>query len=129
MIVDSSAIMAVVLAEPDAGIFLSTMESAGSLRMASPTLVEVRLAAERRRGPEAVDLIEDLLADLEIEIIPFTAEHADLANAAWRRFGKPHHSAALNLGDTYSYALAKATGEPLLFKGDDFTQTDVASAL
>ena len=87
------------------------------------------MAAERRRGPEAADLVEDLLADLEIEVIPFTSGHADLANEGWRRFGRPHHPAALNLVDTYSYALAQATGEPLPFKGNNFSQTDVASAL
>lgn len=69
------------------------------------------------------------MADLEMEVVPFDEGHAHLAHLGWRRYGKGRHPASLNLGDTYSYALAQATGEPLLFKGNDFSQTDVPSAL
>jgi len=129
MIVDSSAMMAIILDEPDARLMLHAMEGAPTLQIGAPTLVELRMAAESRRGPDAVLLIAELLADLEIEVTALTEAHAEAAHAAWRRFGRRTHPAALNLGDTYSYALAKVSGEPLLFKGDDFRQTDIASAL
>lgn len=129
MIIDSSALMAIVLAEPDAGLFLAAMQGADSLRIAAPTLVELRIAAERRRGQGAVDLIADLLEDFEVEVAAFDEELADAAHDAWRRFGKGNHPASLNLGDTFSYALAQLVGEPLLCKGHDFRQTDVRLAI
>jgi ribonuclease VapC len=73
--------------------------------------------------------IDRLLAQARAEVVPFTAEHAALALEGWRRFGKGRHPAGLNLGDCFAYALAKARGEPLLFKGNDFAQTDVKAAI
>ena len=129
MIVDSSAMMAIILDEPEGPIMLERMGGATSLSISAATVVELRIAAERRRGIQAVHLIEDLLADLSMSVEPFDEEQAEVAHQAWQRFGKGRHGAQLNLGDTYSYALAKVSGEPLLFKGDDFRQTDVASVL
>lgn len=129
MIIDSSAMMAIVLAEPEASVFLQVMQQAESLQIAAPTVVELKISAERRRGENAVALIDELLADLLVDVVPCDEALADEAVLAWRRFGKGNHKAALNFGDTFSYALAKLTSEPLLFKGDDFSATDIPNAL
>lgn len=121
--------MAIVLAEPEASVFLQAMQQAESLRIAAPTVAELKISAERRRGEDAVALIDELLADLLVDVVPCDEALADEAVLAWRRFGKGNHKAALNFGDTFSYALAKLTSEPLLFKGDDFSATDIPNAL
>ena len=121
--------MAIVLAEPEASVFLQVMQQAESLQIAAPTVVELKISAERRRGENAVALIDELLADLLVDVVPCDEALADEAVLAWRRFGKGNHKAALNFGDTFSYALAKLTSEPLLFKGDDFSATDIPNAL
>ena len=129
MIIDSSAMMAIVLAEPEASVFLQAMQQAESLRIAAPTVVELKISAERRRGEDAVTLIDEILADLLVDVVPCDEALTQEAVLAWRRFGKGNHEAALNFGDTFSYALAKLTSEPLLFKGDDFSATDIPNAL
>ena len=129
MIIDSSVMMAIVLAEPEASVFLQAMQQTESLRIAAPTVVELKISAERRRGQDAVALIDELLADLLVDVVPCDEALADEAVLAWRRFGKGNHKAALNFGDTFSYALAKLTREPLLFKGQDFSATDIPNAL
>lgn len=129
MIIDSSVMMAIVLAEPEASVFLQAMQQAESLRIAAPTVVELKISAERRRGQDAVALIDELLADLLVEVVPCDKALAEEAVLAWPRFGKGNHEAALNFGDTFSYALAKLTREPLLFKGQDFSATDIPNAL
>lgn len=129
MILDTSALAALLFGEPDAERFLLAMSSADDLQIAAPTLVEAAIVVEARHGPEAVADLHALLADLLVEVVPFEEEHAVIAGRAWSRFGKGRHPAALNLGDTYSYALSEATGQPLLFKGADFTQTDVRAAI
>lgn len=129
MIADSSALLAIVMGEADAEIYLRTMSAATELAVSAPTVVEATIAATRRGGAEAGTDVQALLAELEAEIVAFDEEQAQLAHQAWQRFGKGRHPAQLNLGDTYSYALAKVRGEPLLFKGDDFRQTDIASVL
>ena len=129
MIIDSSVMMAIVLAEPEASVFLQAMQQAESLQIAAPTVVELKISAERRRGENAVALIDELLADLLVDVVPCDEALADEAVLAWRRFGKGNHKAALNFGDTFSYALAKLTREPLLFKGQDFSATDIPNAL
>lgn len=129
MIVDSSALMSIIMGEPDAETYLGIMSQAEELLIAAPTYVEAVTAAERRGGIDAALDMEALMADLEVEVIRFDEEQGRLAISALRRFGKGRHQASLNLGDGYSYALAQLTGEPLLFKGQDFVHTDIASVL
>ena len=123
--VDTSAFVAVVLGEPDAERFLDLMRS-DSVTVSAVSLVEAAIVVEARQGADAArDL--DLLVDGVVDsVAAVDSDHARVAVAAWRRFGKGRHSASLDLGDCFSYAAAKVAGVPLLFKGDDFTHTDIA---
>lgn len=129
MIVDTSAIMAILQKEPEASDFGEALSASASTAISAATLVELWMVTGRRAGEAAWDEIESLIADAGIAVAPFTAEQAAIAREGWRRFGKGRHPAALNLGDCFAYALAKHRGEPLLFKGDDFTKTDVKAAI
>jgi ribonuclease VapC len=124
VIVDTSALIAVLLTEPDAGPLENALDQAASIRMSAGTWVELSLVAGGRGVLEEAD---DLLRDLSVEIVPFDAEQAAIARDAQQRFGSGRDR--LNFGDTFAYALAKHTGEPLLFKRRDFARTDVISAL
>ena len=128
MIVDTSALVAVILGEPDAEAYLASMARADSLGLSAATLTEALIVVEARQGREAGSDLVALLAELEAEVVSLDEAQAELAASAWRRFGKGRHSAALNYGDTFSYALAAVRGEPLLFKGRDFAATDVPQA-
>lgn len=129
MILDTSAVLAVVLGEDDAATYLTAMTSAAELSISAATLVECLMVAHARQGAEAEADVHALLADLEADVRPFAEEEALAAIQGWLRFGKGRHSAGLNLGDCLSYGAAQVAGRPLLFKGDDFSQTDVPSAL
>ena len=128
MIADTSALLAVILGEPDAEHYLEAMISAESLAVSAATLTEAFIVAEARQGSEAVGDLGALLADLEVEVIAFDETQAEIASSAWRRFGKGNHPAGLNLGDIFSYALAAERGESLLYKGRDFAATDIPQA-
>ncbi len=129
MVLDTSAVAAVVFGEPEAEALLALMLArAGDLRISAATLVEAGIVVEARHGRAGADDLWMLLERLGVVTVPLDAEQARLAVAAWGRFGKGRHSAGLNLGDCFSYALAKAAGAPLLFTGADFAQTDVVSA-
>lgn len=128
MIVDTSALMAVILGEADAETYLKAMAGAPTLAVSAVSLTEALIVAEARQGPEAAADLGALLAELEAEVVAVDEGQAEAAASAWRRFGKGRHSAGLNLGDTFSYALAGTRGEPLLFKGRDFEATDVMQA-
>ncbi len=128
MIVDSSALLAVLYRESDAVQFehlIATSES----RMSVANALEVAIVLEGRGGVEAGQELDAFLESSGIEMVPVTAEHFAAARRAWRRFGKGRHRAVLNFGDCFAYALADVTGEPLLFKGGDFARTDVWAAL
>lgn len=130
MIVDSSALLAILLGEPERDSFLDQLTSAAVARVSAVSYVEAAAVVDRRGGPELSRQYDALLAAAEIEIAEVTAEQAQVARAAFRDFGRGSgHPAALNFGDCFSYALAAAMREPLLFKGDDFARTDVRSAL
>lgn len=130
MIVDSSAVIAILANEPEAAAFSDALQAARRVAMAAPTLVELYVVADRARDPRARSALDDLLRTIDPEVEAFTAEHAAIARQAHRNFGRGSgHPARLNLGDCFSYALAKATGEPLLYKGDHFGHTDIRSAL
>lgn len=127
--VDTSALVAVLFGEPDATAYADALgRNVGMCALAAPTLVESRVVVASRFGPPGVDLLTTMLERISATIVPFDASLADAASEAWRRFGKGRHPARLNLGDCFSYALAKHRGIPLLYKGDDFAQTDIASA-
>lgn len=127
MIVDTSALLAVILGEPDAEWFLGVMSDAEELAVSAASLVEALIVAEAKAGREAADDLQALLADLECAVVSVDEDQAIVAVEGWRRFGKGRHPASLNLGDCYAYAAAKTLGRPLLFKGADFAQTDVES--
>ena len=128
MIVDSSALLAVFRKEPEARRISDAILSSGGCWISSGNLLESAMVAEGRQGDAAAAEFDDLIAELEIEVLPFTAEQAMLAREAFRRFGKGRDPARLNFGDCMAYALAKDRGEPLLFKGDDFSKTDIEPA-
>jgi ribonuclease VapC len=128
MVIDSSAIAAIVLEESDASIYISAITNDSTRLISSATLVEVSIVLMRRRKADAITALDTLMMLLSIVVIPVSHDHALLAREAFRRFGKGRDRAGLNFGDCFSYALAKHTGEPLLYKGNDFTHTDIAAA-
>jgi len=124
--VDTSALVAIVLGEPDAESLLSALQREDAITSAA-TLVEAEIVVTARQGPDAARDLQ-LLIDSSIDVIAFDTAHARAAASAWSRFGKGRHSASLNFGDCLAYAVASVGGVPLLFKGDDFTRTDVQVA-
>jgi ribonuclease VapC len=130
MIVDTSAIIAVLKEESDAPRFLRALTiSAESKRMSAANYLEAAIVVDANRNPLLSRRLDDLIVQTEIRAEPVTLEQADIARAAYRDFGKGSgHPAQLNFGDCFAYALAKSMREPLLFKGDDFSHTDVAIA-
>ena len=129
MVVDTSALVAILLREPDADRFSEAIAAASTRLMSAVTRVELSFVVESRKRLTGPENIVQALRDARIEIAAVTPQQAELAIEAFRRFGRGRHRAALNIGDCFSYALAKSTGECLLFKGEDFLQTDVESAL
>jgi ribonuclease VapC len=129
MILDSSALVAILFKEPEAERLAATIRDTDTTAIAAPTLLETAIVAEGRTLPGMAEKLDALMGTIRPEIVPFTAEHASLARDAWRRFGKGRHKAGLNLGDCFSYALAKERGQPLLFKGEDFAATDIEPAI
>lgn len=129
MIVDTSALIAVLYQEPDAARFERLLARADVCRISAGNLVELSIVVQGQFGPALMLQAQALLRDLKVHIEPVTAEQAWLAHQAFCDFGRGKHPAGLNFGDCFAYALAKDLREPLLFKGDDFAQTDVESAL
>lgn len=130
MIVDSSAIIAILRDEPEAAACAKAIASAKARRVSAVSYVEAAVVIDVGRDPVASRRFDDLCREAQLVIEPVTESQARIAREAYRDFGKGSgHSAALNFGDCFSYALAKATGEPLLFKGDDFTRTDLAPSI
>ena len=129
MIVDTSALVAILLKEPDHPAILQALLDAPSRRVGAPNWLELRVVLDARLTPGANAAASQLLGGFEIEVVPFDATMAELARGAYRRYGRGRHPAKLNFGDCMAYALARATDEPLLFKGNDFSQTDITPAL
>ena len=123
MVIDTSAIMAILKAEPEAQRLADAIDEADTRLMSAASLVEAGIVAESRR--EGGKKLDEFLLRARIEIVPFDADQAAIAREAFRRFGKGRHRAGLNLGDCFAYALAQHAGDPLLFKGEDFAATDV----
>ena len=128
MIIDTSAVVAILLAESDAARYERAISTAWPRRMSMVALLETTMVIEGRSGPEAGHDLDLLLQEADIELAPVTLEQVEAARRAWRRFGKGNHPAALNFGDCFAYALASTTREPLLFKGGDFALTDIEAA-
>jgi ribonuclease VapC len=129
VIIDASALLAIVLDEPDAAVFARAIASSRQPRIPSVTWFEAAMRVEAAADAVAVSRYDDFLRDFGIEIMPFTARHAEAARSGRRLYGRPRHSAGLNFGDCLVYGIAKAEREPPLFKGNDFAQTDVEPAL
>ncbi|AEU35983.1 type II toxin-antitoxin system VapC family toxin [Granulicella mallensis] len=128
MVIDSSALVAILLAEPDASIYISAILNDVTRLISAATLVETSIVMIRRREPDAIAALDAVVARLQLTVIPVDREQALLARQGFRRFGKGLDRAGLNFGDCFSYALAMHLNEPLLFKGNDFTFTDVLRA-
>ncbi|MEW9615753.1 type II toxin-antitoxin system VapC family toxin [Shinella sp. S4-D37] len=129
MVVDTSVLAALLLLEDDAEIYAGALAGVQKCFLSAVTRVEIAFAIEGRKGATGRETLETFLEVLDPEVIPVDARQADLAIHAFRTYGKGRHPAGLNIGDCFSYALAKALDEPLLFKGNDFGQTDIQSAL
>jgi ribonuclease VapC len=128
MIIDTSALVAVLDQELEAERIVRTLASAPERILSAANLVEVGIVMQARRGGDGARDLDLLLAKLRVDIAVVTANQADIARKAFRRYGRGRHAANLNFGDCFAYALAKDTSAPLLFKGDDFGQTDVMVA-
>ena len=128
MIVDSSALLAILELEPEAERMARAIGLASGSFLGSATLVEAGIVVQARRGDEGARNLDLLIAKLGITVESFTPRQADIARKAYRSYGRGRHPAALNLGDCFAYALAKDKSEPLLAKGDDFSRTDVVLA-
>lgn len=130
MIVDTSALLAIVMAEPDADHFRQKILQSDSLpKMSAASYLEAGIVIDGRKNPSVSRDLDWLIDEVEIEIVDITVEHAKIARAAYRDYGMGSgHKAQLNFGDCFSYALASQTREPILFKGNDFSQSDLQSA-
>lgn len=129
MVIDTSALLAILLDEPERRTFNEALEAADSRVMSAATFVEISIVIESRFGAEGLRDLDLFLERAGIELVPVDIEHAYLARRAFSRFGKGRHPAGLNYGDCFAYALAMIREEPLLYKGDDFGQTDITPFL
>ena len=125
MVIDTSAILAILQAEPERRIFIEPIGSADSVRMSVASFVETSIVVESRSGADGLRDLDRFLSRANIELIPVDQEQGQLARSAFSRFGKRRHRAGLNFGDCFAYAAAIHLGEPLLYKGEDFIHTDV----
>jgi ribonuclease VapC len=128
MVIDSSAIFAIFFHEQDARTFRERIAVDPIRLISAATVVEAAMVIEARFGEAGGAELDLWLHKADVEIVAVTADHADQARRAWRRYGKGRHPAGLNFGDCFSYALAALTQEPLLFKGEDFSKTDIRVA-
>jgi ribonuclease VapC len=130
MVIDTSALFAIEFAEPERAAFIAAIQAAPLRLMSTATAVEcAAVFAGRRPNVDPITIFDDHVRELEIEILPLDDAQWRMAAAALGRFGKGRHPAKLSFGDSFAYALARVSGEPLLFKGEDFALTDVARAI
>ena len=128
MIIDTSALLAILLDEPERRRYNELIAASGKRLLSAASLVEAGMVLEVRGGEAAGRELDLFLHRAKFEVVPLDADQAEIARAAFRRYGKGRHSAGLNFGDCLAYAASKAAGEPLLFKGQDFSQTDIPAA-
>ena len=127
MVIDSSALVAILQDEPERRSFNRAIETADRRAMSVASFVETSIVIESRFGPDGIRDLDLFMAKARIELVPVDAEQGHVARTAYRDYGKRRHRARLNFGDCFAYALAKTLDEPLLFKGTDFALTDVAT--
>jgi ribonuclease VapC len=125
MVIDTSALVAIFVAEPERQGFLDRILDAESRLISAANALETGIVLEAKRGEAAGREFDLFLVSARFQIVPVDAEQIEIARSAWRKYGKGHHPAALNFGDCFAYALAKSSGEALLAKGTDFAQTDI----
>lgn len=128
MVVDSSVLIAILLAEPEAEDYAKRLIDTDDIYISAVSIVESSMVIEYKKGEQGANQYDELLKIIAPTIVAFDSEQAKLARAAWRQYGKGRHPAKLNFGDCCSYAVAKYLNKPLLFKGDDFSKTDLIQA-
>jgi len=128
MVVDTSALIAILFGEPEAEGFARAISRDTRSLVSSFTVLETSVVLLVRKGVDGPPMLDALLRSARLETVSMTPDQAEIARFAYARYGKGRHRAALNLGDCCSYALARASAEPLLFKGQDFAQTDIEAA-
>jgi ribonuclease VapC len=128
MVIDTSVLIAILLGEEEAQSFARSIAADPKRIISAFTALEAGIVIEAMKGEAGGRELDLLIHRVGIEIVPLNGEQFEVARAAWRAYGKGRHPAGLNIGDCCSYALAKVSGEPLLFKGNDFSQTDIAAA-
>jgi ribonuclease VapC len=128
MVIDTSVLIAILFDEPDRRSLIATIEAAGERNLSAMSKLEAGMVAVGQRGKRMIAELDDLLRDLKITVVPFDEHQADIARDAFARYGEGRHKAALNFGDCAAYALAIVEAEPLLFKGTDFSSTNVMVA-
>lgn len=129
MVLDTSALMAILLGEPEAKALSEAIAADAKRLLSAFSALETAIVIEAKRGEAGSRELDLLIHKAKIEVVPLNAEQSELARKAWRLYGKGHHEAGLNIGDCCSYALSKYSGEPLLFKGEDFSRTDIRPAV
>ena len=129
MVLDTSALIALLLDEPEAEDFRTALELDQARLVSAATLLETAIVIESRKGEAAGRELDRLIDKASVSVMPIDGDQIDEARRAWRRYGRGRHEAGLNYGDLFAYALSRVTGEPLLFKGDDFRRTDVARVI
>lgn len=129
MVLDTSALVAVLLGEPERNRFIALLADTGDPLISAATLVEASIVMQAKTGEDGLADLDELLAAAGVRCVAVDAAQAHTARDAFSRFGKGRGAAGLNFGDCFSYALAMATGRPLLFKGEDFSQTNVTPAV
>jgi ribonuclease VapC len=128
LILDSSAIVAVICREPGWESLVHKLALARTIAVGAPTVAETQMVLTMKLGPDGAAKSDQFLAELQVSIVPFARNHLAIFYEAFQRYGKGRHPARLNMGDCFTYAIAKASGMPLLFVGDDFAQTDLTLA-
>jgi ribonuclease VapC len=129
MVVDTSALLAIFLAEPERGEFLELITQAETRCISAANALETGIVLEARRGEAAGREFDLFLHHAKFDVVSVDSEQMEIARLAWRKYGKGRHPAGLNFGDCFAYALAKTMGQPILFKGDDFKRTDLLPVL
>lgn len=129
MVIDTSAIVAILANEPEAAQLARAIQADAIRLLSAANFLETAIVIEARYGAIGGEKLDELLQIAQVVIEPVSAEHANIARVAYRTYGKGIHPAGLNFGDCFAYALAKRSGQPLLFKGDDFGKTDIPAAL
>jgi ribonuclease VapC len=128
MVIDTSAVLAILQDEPEGSAFNTVIAAAESCMLSAASLIELSIVLEARLGPDGQRDLDLFLSTAQINIVAVDRDQAELPRRAFGRYGKGRHRAGLNFGDCFSYALAKGVGVPLLFKGNDFSHTDLESA-